>query len=208
VAQLPSTPYTLKGGSNVPINVTVDLRGKMGLITKSISVDSSAGFKSLLVKVNIPQPTNNPAEATIAGGQGMDRAKNIQASLTDRQAVFKGNCVECHVQKGIGKMGKDLYAADCGVCHDAEHRAAMVPDLKVPRTHRDIAFFKKWIEEGKAGTLMPAFATSQGGPLTQEQIDSLVVYLYQTLPKDPPLQAQAPQPPPLPIPAAAVPQKN
>ena len=187
---LPEKPFVLFPGSNVPIHVTMDLRGKMGTVTKTISVDSSAGFKSLLVRVNLPQtpPANiaaaDPHATPAANGMG-DRAKNIQNALADRQAVFKGECAKCHVDKGVAKMGKELYAADCGICHDAEHRAAMVPDLKVPRSQRDLAFWQKWIVEGKAGTMMPAFASTQGGPLTQEQIDSLTVYLYENYPKSP-----------------------
>lgn len=208
VAQLPSQPYTLHPGASVPISVAMDLRGKSGVMTKSISVDSSAGFKSLLVRAHIPpapSPGANQNAPAIAGGQ-MDRAKNIQSALVDRGAIFKGNCAECHVQKGIGKLGKELYDADCGICHDAEHRAAMVTDLKVPRTSRDLAFWKQWIEEGKAGTLMPGFAAAHGGPLTKEQVDSLVTYLYHNFPKEPPVtpvkdQAQVVLPPP-PIPTA------
>lgn len=108
---------------------------------------------------------------------------NIQNALADRQAVFKGECATCHVDKGVGKLGAELYAASCGICHEAEHRAAMVPDLKVPRSPRDLAFWQKWITEGKAGTLMPAFAATHGGPLTQEQADSLAAYLDQNFPR-------------------------
>ena len=54
VAQLPSTPYKLEPGSNVAINVSMNIAGKSGLITKSVSVESSAGLKSLLVSANIP----------------------------------------------------------------------------------------------------------------------------------------------------------
>jgi hypothetical protein len=53
----------------------------------------------------------------------------------------------------------------------------MVPDLnnlKVP-TNRE--FWRTWITYGKPGTLMPAFAGSQGGPLTDMQIASLAAYL-------------------------------
>ncbi len=196
VAQLPTTPYKLLPGSNVPINVTMDLRGKSGSVTKTVSVDTSAGFKSLLVKVNIPTEPAPAAVATTATphapAQGMDRAKNIQNALADRQAVFKGDCASCHVEKGKGKMGQELYAASCGICHDAEHRAAMVPDLKVPRTQRDLAFWQKWIMEGKPGTMMPAFAQIHGGPLTQDQIDSLTIYLYQNYPKNPTVTAATP----------------
>lgn len=197
VAQLPTTPYKLAPGSNVPISVTMDLRGKSGAVTKSVSVDTSAGFKSLLVKVNIPDAA--PATAATPGGQGMDRAKNIQTALADRQAVFKGECASCHVEKGKGKMGQELYAASCGICHDAEHRAAMVTDLKVPRTERDLAFWQKWIMEGKPGTMMPAFAQIHGGPLTQEQIDSLTVYLFQNYPRSPKVVAATPKAAPVTI---------
>jgi mono/diheme cytochrome c family protein len=192
VAQLPTTPYKLAPGSNVPINVTMDLRGKSGSVTKTVSVDSSAGFKSLLVKVNMPSEPAPATTATPAASPAMDRAKNIQNALADRQAVFKGDCASCHVEKGKGKMGQELYAASCGICHDAEHRAAMVPDLKVPRTQRDLAFWQKWIMEGKPGTMMPAFAQIHGGPLTQEQIDSLTVYLFQNYPKAPKVVAANP----------------
>jgi len=204
-AQLPTTPYTLQPGSNVSISVSMDLSGKVGAVTKSVTVDSTAGFKSLLVKPNIPQPAavvaTTPAHAPANNAMG-DRAKNIQNALADRQAVFKGECATCHVDKGVGKMGAELYVASCGICHDAEHRAAMVPDLKVPRSPRDISFWQKWIMEGKPGTLMPAFAQAHGGPLTQEQIDSLTVYLNETMPR----QAVAATPVAPPAPASL--QKN
>src|SRR5207245_739261 len=48
VAKLPSTPWKLDPGSNGPIQVTVDLRGKQGLISKSVTVESDSGYKSLI----------------------------------------------------------------------------------------------------------------------------------------------------------------
>lgn len=193
-AQLPTMPYSLGGGSNVAINVNMNLAGKMGLVTKSLGVESSVGFKSLILRVDVPQPTNTTPAAPVAGTPANamgDRAKNIQIALNDRQAVFKGDCRSCHVDKGVGKVGKELYDADCGICHDDAHRAAMVPDLKIPRTQRDLQFWRTWIAEGKAGTMMPAFHTNQGGPLTQEQVEALATYLFQTLPKNPPATAAA-----------------
>ncbi len=213
-AQLPSMPYSLGGGSNVPITVSMNLAGKMGLVTKSLGVESSVGFKSLILRIDIPQATS-PAPAPIANAATPanamgDRAKNIQIALNDRQAVFKGDCRSCHVDKGVGKVGKELYDADCGICHDDVHRAAMVPDLKLPRTQRDLQFWRTWIADGKAGTMMPAFHASQGGPLTQEQVDSLAAYLFQTLPKDPPATAAAKPALPAPPtpPTALAPQRN
>ena len=204
VAQLPNQPYKLAPGASVPISVSLDMRNKMGTVAKTVSVDSSAGFKSLLVRAHIPPATNNIAGHSPGGNNMGDRARNIQTALADRQAVFKGNCAECHVDKARGKMGQELYVAACGICHDAEHRAAMVPDLNVARTARDLAFWQKWIMEGKAGTMMPAFAAAHGGPLTQEQIDSLTIFSYQSFPKEPPAVAAktppAPRPAPAPVP--------
>lgn len=57
VAQLPQTPYALAPGSNVTINVSMDIASKMGRVTKSVKVDSTAGFKELLVTAHLPAPT-------------------------------------------------------------------------------------------------------------------------------------------------------
>jgi len=54
VAKLPSMPYTLGAGSNVAVNVEMQLAGKYGLIRKTVTVDSSAGFNTLIVSANIP----------------------------------------------------------------------------------------------------------------------------------------------------------
>jgi hypothetical protein len=53
-AQLPTTPYKLQPGSNVTINVSMNLAGKMGTVTKSVIVDTTAGSKELLVNVVVP----------------------------------------------------------------------------------------------------------------------------------------------------------
>jgi len=173
VAKLPEHPWHLAAGASGPIEVTVDLRGKRGQITKTVTVESSSGVKTLFVNVKIPD--EQPAVA--ANG---DRVKNLQMALADRQAVFKGDCVTCHVTPAQGKMGKELYVAACGICHDDAHRAQMVPDLKVrhPATAYD---WKTWISFGRPGSLMPGFAKSEGGPLTDEQIASLVEYLPQAM---------------------------
>lgn len=240
VARLPATPYKLAPGADVPISVTLDLRGKSGTLTKTVTVETSAGIKSLIVRANIPQaapgvPAAMPAPAVSVPGAPIaagvipnavpglpiatahapvvvpvtnataNRAMNIQNALADRQAVFKADCAKCHVDPGVGKLGADLYMASCGICHEAEHQASMVPNLKIPRSPRDLAFWQKWIAEGKPGTLMPAFAANHGGPLTQEQVDSLTVYLYQYLPRNPPAAVILP-PLPTALPQADQPQ--
>lgn len=184
VAQLPSTPWHVAPGESGPIKVTVDLHGKMGTINKTVTAETSDGVKTLNVRVNIPQPTAVPT-TNAAAFDVSNREGNQKMALGDRQAIFKGDCARCHVEPARGKLGKELYAAACGICHDAEHRASAVADLQSPKTPRDVNYWQQWVAHGKVGTMMPAFASTDGGPLTKEQVDSLVVYLNETFPKAP-----------------------
>jgi len=184
VAKLPEQPWHLAAGANGPINVTVNLAGKFGTIVKSVTVDTSAGVKSLLVKVNIP------SAQPVASGVDVDRMRNMQVALADRQAVFKGECAKCHSEPARAKdgapvVGAPLYAAVCGNCHDSPQRAALVPDLKNLKHPTNAEHWKKWIASGRVGSMMPAFAKAEGGPLDEAQIESLVHFLTSTIPSAP-----------------------
>ena len=61
----------------------------------------------------------------------------------------------------------------------------MVPDLLVARETRDATYWTKWISEGREGSLMPAFAATHGGPLSDAQIASLVEFALRQLPTAP-----------------------
>ena len=111
----------------------------------------------------------------------MDRLKNMRLAMADRQAVFKGECARCHSEPAAGKSGAQLYTAVCGNCHDSIHRAALVPDLKALAHPTSPEHWRKWIVEGKTGSMMPAFAQSAGGPLENGQIESLVQFLTETI---------------------------
>jgi mono/diheme cytochrome c family protein len=182
VAQLPSQPWHFAQGTNGQIKVTVALAGKPpGLITKTITVYTSVGMKLLTVKVNNPPPAP-PVAMTEA-----QRKTNQEKAMKDRQAVFHvvdgQNCAECHVDKGRGKLGKDLFVADCAICHESPHRATGVPDLHAIAGVKQTTFdyWKEWIKDGgKVGPMMPAFGQEHGGPLTEAEINSVAAYLSAT----------------------------
>ena len=111
-----------------------------------------------------------------------DRARGLAAAKVDRQAVFKNDCATCHALPGNGKYGQVLYNAVCAVCHEAEHRATMVPDLHNLKVPTNVDFWQTWIAHGKPGSLMPAFASADGGPLNDMQIASLAAYLNAAIP--------------------------
>jgi len=197
VAQLPAQPWHLAPGTNGQIKATMNLAGKMGHVTKTLTVYSSVGIKALHVNVTMPAPQ----PATVAENARGDRNKNMELAKADRQAVFKGDCRSCHVDKGSAKLGKELYAADCGICHDSPIRASMVPDLRAPKTPRNHSYWINWIAYGRPGSMMPAFGEKDGGPLSKEQIESLVTYLSENFPQGAvPTPIVAPAHPPLPHP--------
>jgi cytochrome c553 len=175
-AQLPPLPWVLAPGTNGQINVTVNLAGKSGTLFKTVTITTDKGNKVLTLRINIlPRPI--PSAMTEA-----DRARGLAAAKVDRQAVFKNDCASCHAKPGEGKYGQALYAAVCAICHEAEHRATMVPDLHTLKTATNEDFWRTWIAHGKPGSLMPAFAAGEGGPLNDMQIASLAAYLNAAIP--------------------------
>lgn len=179
VPKLPALPWKIEPGTGGEIPVVMNVAGKIGSLFKTVTVNTDQGPKILTVKVNITPP--GPAVTQAMNGP-MDRSKNQELAKSDRTAIFKGDCASCHVEKSRGRLGKDLYASSCGICHDAEHRAHMVPDLRKLKHDTNADYWKTWISLGKPGTLMPGFAQSEGGPLNETEINSLVQYLVTTIP--------------------------
>ena len=113
----------------------------------------------------------------IANLTDAERARGMDGARRTGRRSFKNDCATCHAKPGEGKYGKTLYDAVCAICHEAEHRATMVPDLHNLKTPTNEEFWRTWIAHGKPGSLMPAFATAEGGPLTDMQIATLAAYL-------------------------------
>jgi mono/diheme cytochrome c family protein len=69
-----------------------------------------------------------------------------------------------------------LYSQNCAACHGANGQDGPAIDLANPEYQAfvDDATMRKWISGGMPGTEMPAFAQSQGGMLTDAQVNALV----------------------------------
>jgi cytochrome c553 len=173
--QLPSLPWSIPAGGHGRFSAVVHFEGKSGTLFKTIRVSTDRGSKTLLLKINIePAIAMDPSVAA--------RAQGLMVAKADRQAVFNGDCASCHRRHGDGKYGNALYDADCGICHEGEHRATMVPDLHALKVPTSEAFWLEWIAHGKPGSLIPAFSRNDGGPLTDKQITSLADYLSAAIP--------------------------
>jgi mono/diheme cytochrome c family protein len=172
-ADMPETPWIIPAHTSHQLHATMQLVNKaVGETTKYLTLSSTNGTKQLWVKSIIAPPAANMS----------DREKNQLLAKADRQAVFKNDCASCHADKSKGLMGAALYQEACGICHDSDHRASMVPDLRALNHPTDANFWRLFIAEGKENTLMPAFSQERGGPLTKEQINSLVEYLTTRFP--------------------------
>ena len=71
--------------------------------------------------------------------------------------LFAENCAVCHGPNGEGRVGAEL----------SKDWPSIRPDLRV----------KTAIEEGVPGSPMPAWSQENGGPLTDEEIEALTLYI-------------------------------
>ena len=167
-AKLPSTPYKLAPGAFGKIEVTMDLLGRSGTVVRLVTVLTSVGTRELFLQADVPFSAPNPMG---------ERLLNQQLARADRQLVFRGDCAKCHLEPAQGKKGEALFTAACGVCHLAKERSSVVPDLATLKVDTSADYWRLWIMYGKHGSMMPAWSQERGGPLTREQIESLVDYL-------------------------------
>ncbi|HEX7577987.1 MAG TPA: cytochrome c, partial [Verrucomicrobiae bacterium] len=133
------------------------------------------GKKDLVLRINILPPV-------VTTLTDAERARGVEMAKADRQSVFKADCAACHAKPAEGKYGKALYDAVCAICHEGEHRATMVPDLHNLKVPTNDEFWRTWTAHGKAGSLMPAFSTAEGGPLNDMQIATVAAFLNTEIP--------------------------
>jgi mono/diheme cytochrome c family protein len=158
------TVKQLKPGESTNLDVVVDTTMKQGRITKIVSINSNDPLTPTL-KIYLSMTVQNP-----------------HSGLTDDHIVkifTDDHCNSCHVAKGNGLFGKDLYEADCAMCHGKQGLGAIGPQLLGPYQNVD---FKQGMKKiASYGSLshrsMPGFLVDAGGPLGKDQIDSILKYL-------------------------------
>lgn len=175
------SPWIVQPGESDTIQVSMDLLGRQGTVTKSVYVFTNKGVQTLKVVTMIPASQIPHAQESTPALLS-DRQRNQLKALRDRQIVFRGDCARCHAKPTEGLTGEKLYGRACGICHNSPNRASMVPDLAQISKVKDKLYWEVWIKYGRKGSLMPAFHQSQGGPLDDNQVNSLVDFLLTEVP--------------------------
>lgn len=159
-------------GDFARLDVELDTSIKMGQVRKQLTVVS-----------NDPKRPRLPLFLTgEVLGQKMEGHAPITLAPKDKLVLFKGECATCHVQAGKGKTGKALFQADCAMCHgvNAQGNHSAGPSL-LNGNYADeaaAAQARRIIAEGSPHSpQMPPFSKAQGGPLSDDEINSLVVFL-------------------------------
>jgi mono/diheme cytochrome c family protein len=127
-------------------------QAKGGPLTDA-EIDAIAAFVASWTTGSVPAaPTEAPqplvALPTVAGVSG-DPARGAQ--------VFQQNCQVCHGAKGEGRVGVNL----------AKPFASAFP----------AAYVKQAVSSGVQGSVMPAWAQSNGGPLSDQQLDDVTAFV-------------------------------
>ena len=108
-------------GANGQIPITVNVAGKSGTLFKYVEVSTDKGLKRLMLRINILPPvvvTLSDARARATnGGRESGPSGGFQKRLCDvpRKTGWKAN------------TASSFTPLACGICHEAEHRATMVP---------------------------------------------------------------------------------
>jgi mono/diheme cytochrome c family protein len=123
-----------------------------GPLTASEIDDIVAYIESWGTTVEPPMPAPNPPPKEIPPVPQVDGDPNVGYT------IYQQNCLACHGPEGEGRIGAELQ----------ESFASVEPG----------AFAITTISRGIEGSLMPAFAQEDGGPLTDQQINDVAAYVF------------------------------
>lgn len=117
-------------------------------------------------------------------GTAVQAQEPVDPRIEKGARLYAQNCAVCHGPKGEGRVGATL----------AKDWPSIRPELRVKAT----------IENGVPGSPMPAWSQKKGGPLTDEEIEAIVLYIlsWETggVPPLTPTPTFTPRPPITPVP--------
>ncbi|HSR47298.1 MAG TPA: c-type cytochrome [Anaerolineales bacterium] len=100
---------------------------------------------------------------------------DIEGDPASGSVVYQANCVMCHGERGEGRFGASLAKA-------------------WPSTEPDI-YLQQVVRQGIAGSIMPAWAQANGGPLADAEIADVAAFVQTLEPAPVPTPIPEPLPP-------------
>lgn len=154
----------LAPAESTTLSVSIDTAMKQDSVSKTVTIHSDDSRESRTELKMTMLVTDPHASMSAEGGAKI---------FTDQ------HCANCHVARGEGKFGRELYNADCAMCHGPKAEGAVGPALFGPYRKKEYAQFMKNIVENGSAThrSMPGFLDANGGPLTPNQVQSILDYL-------------------------------
>lgn len=102
--------------------------------------------------------------------QGHAAERQVEFSVENGAHIYVQYCLACHGAQGrgylenVGLPGKPLNRADLQVLTGDEHKA-------------NVKLISQTVENGRAGTVMPAWGVANGGPLNYEMINEVMLLI-------------------------------
>ena len=112
------------------------------------------------------------APAPVYSAPAIDPLPDIDGDPSAGAVIFQANCVACHGDKGQGRFGLPL----------AKSWSGNQPELYI----RSVA------SDGIQGTIMPAWALANGGPLSEEDLANVAAFILTLSPVGTSPQPEAP----------------
>lgn len=150
-------------GEKGELEVAVDTRGKHGFMIKTVEVYMENADQEK-IELNLVAQLVPPPHPKV---------ENVISINQDPK------CKTCHLDAGVGYKAGFLYHRVCGQCHGRKGSGASARALNDKDWLKSVEddFIRQTIIHGQPEDGMPPYVEDVSPPLTDEQIDSLIVYV-------------------------------
>lgn len=148
--------------------------------TLKVQIDTSMKQNKVIKTLDVLSSDPKRPKVTLSIAMYVENRHKKQSQKSRAKILTEEKCMSCHVYKGVGTFGKDLYEADCAMCHASDGTGASGPNLLLGgyKNAELVQSRRKVIACGSTmNNSMPGFEYTCGGPLSKEQIDSLIEFL-------------------------------
>jgi len=171
----------IEPGGTGNLRVSFNPRGGKGPVMRTVNISSNdPDNPALQIKVSA---------SPVAAGE-VDKPQPPPKRTHELRPLlsFGGKCAKCHAPAGKAVKGRFLFEAVCAKCHGARGEGVVIGEDRLgtriglgAMAVRTKEGLRRIITEGSGHPWMPGFGSEFGGPLSLEQVDSLVAFIMKDL---------------------------